>query len=120
MDGKARRISASISDAIYQRHVDWFLVDSSERLKASYAHVDEVEVTSKPIRPTDMPQLLDQCPEVLHNIFIYVDPLDLVNICLTCRFLNRFISGDDLLWKIQYLSRFVSATTMCLPALTLI
>ena len=54
-----------------------------------------------------MPQLLDQCSEVLHNIFQNVEPTDLAALSETCNSLKLFIKGDDLLWKTQYLQRFV-------------
>ncbi len=61
---------------------------------------------------TAMLQLTDQCPEVLHNIFQNVDPTDLASLSVTCHFLNTIIQNDELLWKLHYLSRFVSTPTL--------
>lgn len=54
-----------------------------------------------------MAQLLDQCSEVLHNIFQNVEPTDLAALVETCRSLKDFVKSDELLWKTQYLQRFV-------------
>lgn len=55
-----------------------------------------------------MSQFLDQAPEVLHTIFRNVEPTDLASLSQTCRYLHKLIQIDELLWKYQYLSRFVS------------
>ena len=61
------------------------------------------------VYPRPMTQLLDQSPEVLHNIFGNVEPADLGSVARTCRFLNSFIQNDELLWKLHYLSLFVGS-----------
>ncbi|ETN46874.1 uncharacterized protein HMPREF1541_01063 [Cyphellophora europaea CBS 101466] len=53
-----------------------------------------------------MTSLLNQAPEVLHDIFFHVEPSDLASVAQTCRFLNTFIENDTLLWRQQYLSCF--------------
>ena len=52
-------------------------------------------------------RLLNQAPEVLHNIFQNVQPTDLACLLQTCRHLNSFVKNDELLWKLQYLALFV-------------
>jgi hypothetical protein len=54
-----------------------------------------------------MEQLIDQPPEVLHNILQKVGPTDLASLSRTCRHLNKFIKEDELLWKLHYLTVFV-------------
>ena len=45
--------------------------------------------------------------EVLHSIFVNVDPHDLARLCC-CHVLNDFINNDRLLFKQSYLKNFVS------------
>ena len=53
-------------------------------------------------------------PELLHNIFSYVDPEDLARIPLACRSLNRFIKGNNALCRAIYL-RILVGTPPGLP-----
>ncbi|KAG9786579.1 hypothetical protein ABEF93_004385 [Exophiala dermatitidis] len=53
-----------------------------------------------------MTELLDQAPEVLHNIFLHVESTDLASLSRTCRYLHKLIWDDELLWKSEYLSQF--------------
>ena len=53
------------------------------------------------------PMLTTLSPEILHEICLNVEPSDLARLSETCRFLNGFVNKDDLLWKLQYLDRFV-------------
>lgn len=54
-----------------------------------------------------MATLLHQCSEVLHTIFQYVEPTDLAPLSRSCKAFHRFIESDQLLWKNQFLGRFV-------------
>lgn len=56
---------------------------------------------------SQMAQLLDQAPEVLHHIFQCVEITDLAALSRTCRYLNKVVQNDELLWKLHYLFRFV-------------
>ena len=62
-----------------------------------------------------MSQLLDLSPEILHNIFYHVHPTDLSRLSRSCRHLHQFINNDDFLWRLQFLSRFVSQVTNPAP-----
>jgi hypothetical protein len=53
-----------------------------------------------------MTSLLNQAPEVLHDIFLHVEPSDLASVARTCRYLNTFVEKDALLWRQQYLTYF--------------
>ena len=59
-----------------------------------------------------MGQLLQQAPELLHNILLNVDTTDLASLSSTCRYLNGFIRNDELLWRLHYLSGFVGHTPL--------
>ena len=67
----------------------------------------QVLPTSPSSSPDTMTELLDQAPEVLHNMFQNVDVLDLASLSRTCRHLNSLIKNDELLWKLHYLALFV-------------
>ena len=54
----------------------------------------------------NMSTLLNQAPEVLHEIFKRAAPSDLASISSTCKFLNTFVTRDTLLWRQQYLAHF--------------
>lgn len=51
--------------------------------------------------------LLDLSHELLHNIFINVDPADLAAISRSCSPLNQYVKGNNLLCKELYLQHFV-------------
>ena len=53
------------------------------------------------------PLLTTLSPEILHEICLNVNPPDLGRLSRTCHFLEGFIRRDDLLWRLQYLNRFV-------------
>lgn len=55
-----------------------------------------------------MANLIDLSPEILHNLFCFVDAVTLSNLSKTCHQLRDFISRDDLLWRRVYANRFVS------------
>ena len=55
--------------------------------------------------------LLHQPPEVYHAILLEVDTTDLASLSETCWQLRNSIAHDHLLWKRQYLKRFVRLTT---------
>lgn len=67
-----------------------------------------------------MASLLELSHELLHNIFVYIEPADLRAVSLTCRQLNDFVRTNRLLFKELYLQRFVSTTALLksLPTLT--
>ena len=48
--------------------------------------------------------LLDLSHEMLHNVFIYVQPADLASLSRSCTALNSFIKGNTMLCKELYLS----------------
>ena len=54
-----------------------------------------------------MANLLDLSHEMLHNIFVYVDPADLASLSQTCSALDCFIKGNTLLCKELYLRYWV-------------
>ncbi|KAK6339992.1 hypothetical protein TWF730_001768 [Orbilia blumenaviensis] len=49
------------------------------------------------------PTLLDLPHELLHHIFLHVDPADLARVRLICRFLDRYLKKNELLFKQLYL-----------------
>jgi hypothetical protein len=53
-----------------------------------------------------MTSLLNQAPEVLHDIFLNTEPSDLAALAQTCRYLNTFIEKNALLWRQHYLTYF--------------
>lgn len=55
--------------------------------------------------------LTDLSPEILHNLFFFVNATDLACLAATCRFLHDFIQRDDLLWRRIYLSLFVRSVS---------
>lgn len=57
-----------------------------------------------------MSQLLDLCHELLHNIFIQIEPSDLASVSRTCRVLNGYIKSNKLLFRELYLQRWVSSS----------
>lgn len=62
-------------------------------------NIDEVET---------MTNIIDLSPEILHNLFCFVDAITLSNLSKTCHQLRDFIGRDDLLWRRVYTIRFVS------------
>lgn len=54
-----------------------------------------------------MSPVLDLAPEILHQIFIDVQPTDLGSLSMTCQYLNQVIRNDERLWRHHYLSHFV-------------
>jgi hypothetical protein len=52
-------------------------------------------------------------PEILHNIFSFVDPEDLARIPFTCRLLNNFIKDNNALCRAIYLRILVRS--VCWP-----
>lgn len=55
-----------------------------------------------------MATITDLSPEILHNLFCFVDAVTLSRLSQTCHQLRDFISRDDLLWRRIYTTRFVS------------
>ena len=55
----------------------------------------------------NMADLLNQSHEVLHLILSHVDPVDLGPLRESCKSLDSFIRNNNLLWKEQYLSKWV-------------
>ncbi|KIW43711.1 uncharacterized protein PV06_04786 [Exophiala oligosperma] len=53
-----------------------------------------------------MSPVLDLAPEILHQIFIDVQPTDLGSLSMTCQYLNQVIRNDERLWRHHYLSHF--------------
>lgn len=62
-------------------------------------NIDEIET---------MTNIIDLSPEILHNLFCFVDAITLSNLSKTCHQLRDFIDRDDLLWRRVYTIRFVS------------
>lgn len=54
-----------------------------------------------------MPLLLDVCHEILHDIFVNVEPADLGRLSQTCKPFNSFIKGNRILWRDMYLGNYV-------------
>jgi hypothetical protein len=55
-----------------------------------------------------MAGFIDLPREILHHILADVGPEDLAAVSSTCRELRAYIHDDLLLWKLVYLSQFVS------------
>jgi hypothetical protein len=58
-----------------------------------------------------MPSLLDLCHEILHDVFVQVQPADLAALSKTCAAFSSYINGNRLLWKDVYLKHFVSSSS---------
>jgi hypothetical protein len=52
--------------------------------------------------------LLGQPAEVLHEIFLGVEPVDLAALRLTCSYLHRLVDADERLWQLHHERIFVS------------
>lgn len=52
-------------------------------------------------------ELLDFCYDILIRILEALDPVDLASCARTSFAFNRFIKGNKLLYKAQYLKNFV-------------
>lgn len=50
--------------------------------------------------------LTELSPEILHNLFFFLEAVDLSRLSRTCHLLRDFIARDDLLWKRVYLTTF--------------
>ena len=56
--------------------------------------------------------LLDLSHEILQDIFSDVGPLDLAALSRSCKSLNAFVQGNQLLYKALYLQRWVSCSIL--------
>lgn len=56
-----------------------------------------------------MASLLELSNELLHNIFVHVEPLALDNLTATCQSIRSYIKSNRLLGKEIYLRRYVGA-----------
>jgi F-box associated protein len=56
---------------------------------------------------TTLAGLLTLPPEILHDIFTYVEARDLGRLPCTCRALRDYVMGNEKLFKDNYLARMV-------------
>ena len=65
-----------------------------------------------------MASLIEVAHEVLHHIFVQIDPADLAAVSASCKALHSYVTNNHLLFKELYL-QFLAGNLQTFPALSL-